>query len=87
VLARNPAPDLEARGVRVICASIDNAEVVHRACAAWKRFSTWPRKVGVWGDYESYFDANVLGTRAVLYGCRSHHVSKLVYTSTPQRRL
>ena len=83
VLARNPAPDLEARGVRVICASIDNAEVVHRACAGMETVFHVAAKVGVWGDYDSFFDANVLGTRAVLYGCRSHAVKKLVYTSTP----
>jgi nucleoside-diphosphate-sugar epimerase len=83
VLARNPAPDLEARGVRVICAAIDNAEAVHRACAGMETVFHVAAKVGVWGDYESYYDANVLGTRAVLYGCRSHDVKKLIYTSTP----
>jgi nucleoside-diphosphate-sugar epimerase len=83
VLARKPAPDLEARGVRVLCASIDNAEAVHRACAGVETVFHVAAKVGVWGDYESFFDANVLGTRAVLYGCRSHRVKKLVYTSTP----
>jgi nucleoside-diphosphate-sugar epimerase len=40
-------------------------------------------KAGVWGPYEAYHRANVVGTRHVLEACRAHGVSRLVYTSTP----
>jgi nucleoside-diphosphate-sugar epimerase len=40
-------------------------------------------KAGVWGPYEASFNANVLGTENVLQACRSHHIGKLVYTSSP----
>ena len=83
ILARNPAPDLEGRGVRVIRASVENAEAVHLACTGIETVYHVAAKVGVWDDYESFFETNVIGTRAVLYGCRSHGVKKLIYTSTP----
>lgn len=40
-------------------------------------------KVGVWGRYADFFRTNVLGTRALLEGCRAHGVPRLVFTSTP----
>jgi len=38
---------------------------------------------GVWGPYEAYHRANVIGTEHVLAACREHSVRRLVYTSTP----
>jgi nucleoside-diphosphate-sugar epimerase len=40
-------------------------------------------KVGVWGSLSDFHRANVLGTRAVVDGCKVHGVKRLVYTSTP----
>lgn len=40
-------------------------------------------KAGAWGSYESYHSANVVGTRNVLEACRTHGITRLVYTSTP----
>ncbi|HEY4261518.1 MAG TPA: NAD-dependent epimerase/dehydratase family protein, partial [Schlesneria sp.] len=40
-------------------------------------------KAGVWGTYESYHLANVVGTENVLSACRTHQIPKLVYTSSP----
>ena len=48
-----------------------------------RRCSTWTRPGRVWGRYADFFASNVLGTRAVLAGCRRHGVPRLVYTSTP----
>ncbi len=83
VLARAPAPDLEARGVRLIRASLDDAAAVRAACAGMETVFHVAAKVGVWGRHEDFFRANVLGTRAVLDGCRVHGVKRLIYTSTP----
>ena len=83
VLARTPAPDLEARGVRFIRATLDDAPAVRAACAGMETVFHVAAKVGVWGRHEDFFRANVLGTRAVLAGCREHGVRRLVYTSTP----
>jgi len=83
VLARTPAPDLEARGVRFIRASLDDAPAVRAACRGIDTVFHVAAKVGVWGRYDDFFRANVLGTRAILDGCREHGVARLVYTSTP----
>jgi nucleoside-diphosphate-sugar epimerase len=83
VLGRTPAPDLEQRGVTFIRASLDDACAVAAACAGVKTVFHVAAKVGVWGRYDDFFRINVLGTRAVLDGCRAYGVERLVYTSTP----
>ena len=40
-------------------------------------------KAGVWGDYEDYYQCNVLGTKNVIAACQSHNIHKLIYTSSP----
>ncbi len=83
VLGRTPAPDLEKRGVRFIRASLDDAPAVTAACAGVGTLFHTAAKVGVWGRYDDFFRTNVLGTRALLAGCRAHGVAHFVYTSTP----
>jgi nucleoside-diphosphate-sugar epimerase len=57
--------------------------VVHDACRGIETVFHVAAKVGVWGRYDDFFSTNVLGTRALLEGCRAHGVRRLVYTSTP----
>lgn len=83
ILGRTPAPELEARGVRFIRASLDDADAVRAACAGVETVFHVAARVGVWGRYEDFFRTNVLGTRAILAGCREHGVRQLIYTSTP----
>jgi nucleoside-diphosphate-sugar epimerase len=83
VLARRPAPDLEKRGVRFVRASLEDAAAVKAACVGMTTVFHPAARVGVWGRYDDFFRTNVLGTRALLAGCRRHGVSQLVYTSTP----
>jgi nucleoside-diphosphate-sugar epimerase len=83
VLGRTPAPDLEARGVRFVRAALDDEVAVRAACRGADTVFHVAAKVGVWGRHDDFFRANVLGTRAILAGCREHGVSRLVYTSTP----
>jgi nucleoside-diphosphate-sugar epimerase len=83
VLGRTPAPDLEARGARVIRASIEDVAAVRGACAGIDTVFHVAAKVGVWGRHEDFFRTNVLGTRVLLEACRTEGVKRLVYTSTP----
>jgi nucleoside-diphosphate-sugar epimerase len=83
VLARRPAPDLEKRGVRFICAELDNTTAVSASCAGIETVFHVAAKVGVWGRYVDFFRTNVLGTRALLEGSRLHGVRNFIYTSTP----
>ncbi len=83
ILGRTPAPDLEKRGVHFVRSSLDDAPAVAAACAGMDTVFHVAAKVGVWGRYDDFFRTNVLGTRAIIAGCRAHGVRQLVYTSTP----
>lgn len=83
VLARRPAPDLEARGVRWVEGSVIDEAAVRRACEGVATVFHVAARVGVWGRYEDFFATNVLGTRRVLAACRAQGVERLVHTSTP----
>ena len=83
VVARTRAPDLEARGVRFIRADLGDAGAIRSSCAGAHTVFHTAAKVGVWGPRDEYFRTNVLGTRAVIDGCKEHGVRRLVYTSTP----
>jgi nucleoside-diphosphate-sugar epimerase len=83
VLARKAAPDLEALGVNFVSASLEDTGAVGAACAGKESVFHVAARVGVWGRHEDFFRTNVLGTRAVIAGCRAHGVKRLVHTSTP----
>jgi nucleoside-diphosphate-sugar epimerase len=85
VLARKPAPDLEARGVRFVQRLTRGGRraAVAEACAGWKPSSMWRRALGCGAAYNDFFRANVLGTRAVIRDAEATGVRRLIYTSTP----
>jgi nucleoside-diphosphate-sugar epimerase len=83
VLARHPAADLEKRGVRFVTASLDETTAVAAACEGIETVFHVAAKVGVWGRYKDFYRTNVLGTRALLEGCRQHGVRNFIHTSTP----
>ena len=56
---------------------------VAAACAGIETVFHTAAKVGVWGRYGDFFRTNVLGTRALLAGCRAHGVARFIHTSTP----
>jgi nucleoside-diphosphate-sugar epimerase len=53
-------------------AALDDIEMVYH-CAALS---------SVWGRYQDFYRANVLGTRHVIQGCLANQVSRMVYIST-----
>lgn len=83
VLGRTPSAALEARGVRFVRASLDDAAAVRGACAGVETVYHVAAKVGVWGPYADFFRTNVLGTRALVAGAREQGVKYFVHTSTP----
>jgi nucleoside-diphosphate-sugar epimerase len=83
VLARRAAPDLAARGVRFITASLADTASLRDACAGVHTVFHVAAKVGVWGRRDDFFRANVLGTRALLASALAHGARVFVHTSTP----
>lgn len=82
VLARRAAPDLAARGVEFVSCDLADTDKVRAACRDAATVFHVAAKVGVWGPYLPFYRANVLGTRAIIEGCRAHGVRRLIYTST-----
>ena len=68
--------------MRFIRAPFEDPVALGAACAGIDTVFHVAAKVGVWGRYSDFFRANVLGTRALVEGCRAHGVRRLVYTST-----
>jgi nucleoside-diphosphate-sugar epimerase len=80
---RSHSPALEAMGVRQVRGDLADARAVHAALAGQDAVFHNAAKAGAWGSHESYFAANVTGTRNVLAAMRAHGIPRLVYTSTP----
>ena len=82
VLARRIAPDLAGRGVQFVNCDLADTDSVRDACRGVATVFHVAAKVGVGGPYQPFHRTNVLGTRAIVAGCRTHGVRRLIYTST-----
>ena len=82
-LCRARRPELEQLGIKMIYADLADAGAVRSACQGKDSVFHVAAKVGIWGKYQDFHAANVVGTQAVINGCRDFGVAKLIYTSTP----
>ncbi|MGB0409344.1 MAG: NAD-dependent epimerase/dehydratase family protein [Opitutales bacterium] len=82
-LGRSPQPKLVEKGVDVSCADLSDAQAVSDAVAGVDAVFHVAAKAGIWGSWESFYNANVIGTRNIVEACKAHGVQRLVYTSTP----
>ena len=74
---------LSKLGVEQKQGSLDDAQAVSDAVAGCDAVVHVGSKAGVWGPYEEYYRANVVGTENVINACIKHGVKRLVYTSSP----
>src|SRR5690606_12096592 len=81
--SRGRYPDLDALGVEHARGDLGDRRTVIAAAEGCDAIVHTAAKAGVWGAYEDYLRANVIGTENVLAACRAHAVARLVYTSTP----
>lgn len=82
-LGRSPQPALAAKGVDVRCGDLADEAAVSAAVEGVDAVFHVAAKAGVWGSWERYYQANVVGTKNVVEACQKHGVGRLVYTSTP----
>lgn len=80
---RSDHPDLRADGVEVVRGSLTDLPAVSRACEGVDVIFHVAAKAGIWGSWDSYYEPNVIGTRNILYGCKSGGARFLIYTSSP----
>ncbi len=83
VFCRGRYDQLDALGVETVQGDIQNAADVATACVGIETVFHVAAVPGVWGSWKKYHGINTVGTENVLAGCRTHGVSKLVYTSSP----
>ena len=74
---------LDAIGVAQVQGDLAQRDAVVAAAQGCDAIFHNAAKAGAWGRYESYHQANVVGTQNVVDACRAHGIGKLVYTSTP----
>ena len=55
------------------CSAVAGCDIVFHVAA----------KAGVWGPYDAFYRANVLGTKNVIAACRQNGIRRLVHTSSP----
>ena len=82
-IGRSPQPQLAAQGVETLQVDLTDAPAVVDAVSGMDAVFHVAAKAGVWGSWDSYYQANVVGTANVVEACRLHGVERLVYTSTP----
>lgn len=80
---RSPQPELEALGVACHTGDLADAAAVATACAGMDAVFHVAAKAGIWGNWNSFYQPNILGARHVVAACRKHGIGRLVYTSTP----
>lgn len=81
--SRSRYPALATLGVEQVCGDLGDAAAVSAAAKGCDLVFHVAAKAGVWGPYEEYYRANVLGTENVLTACRAQGIRRLVHTSSP----
>lgn len=81
--SRGHYPALDALGVKQIQGDLQALDAVRAAVQGCDAVIHNAAKAGAWGSYESYYQANVVGTHNVIDACKHAGIRKLVYTSTP----
>lgn len=82
-LQRGYYPELEKTGTRCLRGDIGDLEGVKEAAAGCDTVFHVAAKAGVWGKYDDYYRANVLGTRNIIDACRDLKIPRLIFTSSP----
>jgi nucleoside-diphosphate-sugar epimerase len=82
-LARGDYPELRQLGAECVRGDVADADAVSRAAEGCDVVFHVAAKAGVWGSYDEYHHANVVGTENVIAACRASNIPKLVHTSSP----
>ena len=81
--SRGAYPDLAAKGITHYQASLTDLDALREASKGVDIIFHTAALPGAWGKYETYFDANVVGSRNVLQAAKDNGVRAIVHTSTP----
>jgi len=84
-LGRNSSKldQLEHEGIRTLQIDLKEKNEMAVACKEQEIIFHCAALPSPWGNFEAFYQANVIGTRNVIRGCEEHKVKRLVYVSTP----
>lgn len=81
--SRGHYPDIEALGAKHFSGDLSNFEKLKDAMLGCDIVFHVAAKAGFWGEYNEFYNANVIGTENVIKACKELNINKLVYTSSP----
>ena len=81
--ARGEYPELTELGAEMIQGDLAHRDAVLKACEGVDCVFHVGGKVGVWGHWFDYFEANVHGTLNLLGACEELGIGRMVFTSSP----
>lgn len=81
--SRASYPTLTGLGIEQFAGDLADPAAVKAAAKDCDIIFHVAAKPGVWGPYQDYYRANVVGTENVLTACRAQGIGRLVYTSSP----
>ncbi len=84
-LGRNPAKldQLESENIRAAQIDLKNKDGLIDAFKDQEIVFHCAALPSPWGNFEAFYQANVIGTRNVIRACEANQVKRLVYVSTP----
>lgn len=81
-LARNEYPELNKLGVTQHQGDLTTLEAVTKAAKGCDVIFHVAANAGIWGNYQGYYETNVIGTRNILNACKQHKIPRLVFSSS-----
>ncbi|MBI5354597.1 MAG: SDR family NAD(P)-dependent oxidoreductase [Chloroflexi bacterium] len=84
-LGRNAAKlgQLESEGMHTLQHDLKDKKAMSDACKDQEIVFHCAALPSPWGNFETFYQANVIGTRNVIRGCEEHKEKRLVHVSTP----
>ncbi len=64
---------IDSHNLEIIKESIRGVEIIFHVAS----------KIGMWGNYDDYYQTNVIGTKNLLQLAKENHIKYFIYTSTP----
>ena len=83
VFCRGHYQSLDALGVQCVQGDLRDERAVMEACRGIEAVFHAAAVPGVWGSWKMFHGINTRGTLNIIAACRKHHVSRLIFTSSP----
>ncbi len=83
VIGRNHYSKVEKAGAKSVAVDICNLNELEPLFKDVEEVYHVAALASLWGDWDSFYQTNFVGTKNVVLSCLSHNVKRLIYTSSP----